>query len=124
MVYSDFKNLVAWQKAMDLVSDVYNVVNCFPNEELYGLTSQIKRSVISIPSNIAEGQARGSKKEFIHFLHYARGSAAELETQLLISVKVGIVTLAQIESLIKDLQHVGYITLQLIKSLEKKNPNN
>ena len=69
MIYSDFKNLIAWQKSMELVTDVYRIVNSFPQEEIYGLTSQINRSAVSIPSNIAEGQSRGSKKIlFIFFI--------------------------------------------------------
>jgi len=83
------RDLDVWKKGIDLVEDIYRSTNDFPREEIYSLTSQIRRSVISIPSNIAEGAARNSKKEFIQFLHIALGSSAELETQLLIAERLG-----------------------------------
>ena len=89
MKVRDFKELIVWQKAIDLTVEVYVIVNSFPKEELYGLTDQIKRASVSIPSNIAEGAERSSTKEFIHFLDIALGSAAELETQMIISQKIG-----------------------------------
>ncbi len=82
-------DLDVWQKSMDFVVDVYRQTRQFPQEERYGLTSQIRRSVISIPSNIAEGAARNSSKDFNKFLYIAMGSAAELETQLLIAERLG-----------------------------------
>jgi four helix bundle protein len=82
-------NLHAWKKAIVLVKDVYNVTKSFPNEEIYGLVSQMRRAAVSVPSNIAEGAARSSKKEFIRFLTISRGSLSELETQLFISVELG-----------------------------------
>ena len=84
----DFKDLTVWQKAMELVAEVYLLVKKLPKEELFALSDQIRRSSISIPSNIAEGQARNSVKEFIHFLAIAKGPKAELETQLLLCVKI------------------------------------
>ena len=74
---------------MDLVTHLYSTTTCFPKEELYGLTSQIRRAAISIPSNIAEGAARHSRKEFIQFLHVASGSIAELETPRLLAARPG-----------------------------------
>ena len=85
----NYKELVVWQKAMELVSDVYRVTAAFPREELYGLTSQLRRSAVSVPSNIAEGQGRATRGEFIQFLGHSRGSLLELETQLLISARLG-----------------------------------
>mgnify|MGYP000721690530 FL=1 len=82
---SGHKDLNAWKKSMQLVLDVYSLTSEFPKEEIYGLTSQIRRSAVSIPSNIAEGAARNSQKEFSHFLYVALGSLAELETQLIIA---------------------------------------
>lgn len=77
--------LAAWQEAMGLVRAVYGVTRDFPVEETYGLTSQLRRSAVSIPSNVAEGAGRGGRKEFLKFLNIARGSLSELETQLLIA---------------------------------------
>lgn len=85
----DYKDLVIWRKAMEVVREVYVLSGNFPKEELYGLTSQIRRSAISIPSNIAEGAARASRNEFMPFLSIARGSAAELETQLMLAEQLG-----------------------------------
>jgi four helix bundle protein len=78
-------NLQAWQEAMQLVKDVYAVTASFPKEEIYGLTSQIRRAAVSIPSNIAEGAARTGPKEFLRFLSIARGSLSELETQIILA---------------------------------------
>ena len=84
-----YKDLVVWQKAMDLVTDTYRATRGFPKEELFGLTSQARRAAVSIPCNIAEGQGRLSDKEFRHFLGCARGSLMELETQLQVGENVG-----------------------------------
>ena len=86
-IYS-YKDLIIWQKAMDLVVNVYELTEKFPRSELYGLISQIRRASVSIPSNIAEGRMRGSRKEFVHFLLNAYGSGAELETQLEIAKRL------------------------------------
>jgi len=85
----DHKELNAWKISMDFVAEVYAITKEFPKEELYGLTSQLRRAVVSIPSNISEGAARNSKKEFVQFLYIALGSAAEAETQLLIAKRLG-----------------------------------
>jgi len=85
----DHKKLDVWIKSMDLVEAVYKVSNTFPNSEKFGLTSQIRRSAVSIPSNIAEGAARKSDKELIQFLHIALGSLSELDTQYMIAVRLG-----------------------------------
>jgi len=79
------KDLEVWKKSMDLVSNIYKITEPFPNKELYGLTNQIRRAAVSVPSNIAEGAARSSKKEFIQFLYIALGSLSELETQIIIA---------------------------------------
>ena len=80
-----YKDLLIWQKGIKITNDVYALVMSFPNEELYALTSQIKRSTVSIPSNIAEGFGRNSTKSYLHFLKISRGSLFELETQLIIA---------------------------------------
>ena len=82
-------NLKAWQEAIELVKDVYAVTASFPKEEMYGLTGQIRRAAVSVPSNIAEGAARTGSKEFLRFLSISRGSLSELETQLIISKDLG-----------------------------------
>jgi four helix bundle protein len=82
------KDLDVWKASMDLTVDLYNVTKDFPKEEVYGLTSQVRRSAVSVASNIAEGAARGSKKEFIQFLYIALGSLAELETQVLLAQRL------------------------------------
>ena len=85
MYIQSFKDLTVWQKSMTLVKQVYDITAGFPATEQFGLANQMRRAAVAIPSNIAEGKKRNSKKDFVHFLHIADGSAAELETQLLIS---------------------------------------
>ncbi len=85
MYVESFKQLIVWQKSVELVKDVYEITNQLPKAELYGLTSQMRRAAVSIPSNIAEGKKRKTKKDFIQFLRIANGSTAELETQLIIT---------------------------------------
>src|SRR4051794_5130461 len=85
----NYRDLVAWQKAMDLVAEVYRASRGFPSEELYGLTNQVRRASVSIPSNIAEGEGRGTNAEFVRFLRIAYGSLREVETQLLIAERLG-----------------------------------
>lgn len=84
-----YKELIVWQKSMKLAEKVYLLVKALPREETYALSDQIRRAAVSIPSNIAEGHARQSQKEFLQFLCIARGSRAELETQLLLAQRLG-----------------------------------
>lgn len=84
----DHKELDVWKLSVDLVTDVYDVTRNFPKDELYGLTSQIRRSAVSIPSNVSEGVARNTEKESIQFFYISLGSASELETQLIIAQKL------------------------------------
>jgi four helix bundle protein len=114
---STHKDLNVWKKAMDLAAQVYSLTAKFPKEELYGLTSQIRRSAVSIPSNIAEGAARHSRKEFIQFLHIASGSVAELETQLLLAIPIGLLSG---DHIISHVEEVRKILLGLLRSLKKK----
>jgi four helix bundle protein len=88
IMVKSYKDLIVWQKAMDLVMLVYQATKGFPKDELYGLTNQIRRAAVSIASNIAEGQARNSSAEFLHFLSIAKGSLAQVETQLLIAQRL------------------------------------
>ncbi|HEY4487284.1 MAG TPA: four helix bundle protein [Candidatus Paceibacterota bacterium] len=82
-------DLIVWQKAVELSVEIYQLTDKFPSREIYGITNQMRRAAVSIPSNIAEGRNRGTRKDYAHFLHIAYGSAAELETQMLISKKIG-----------------------------------
>ena len=111
------KELVVWQKSMHLAKLVYRYTTSFPKEELYGITSQVRRAVVSIPSNIAEGQARNSTKEFLQFLAIARGSKAELETQLLLCVQVNYLAPTDISEVMQQLQEVGKMLHALTKTL-------
>jgi len=88
MQIHSYKDLLVWQKSIELVAEVYKLTKNFPKDELYGLTSQMRRAAVSIASNIAEGRLRGHRKEFLHFLLNSYGSGAELETQIIISKKL------------------------------------
>jgi four helix bundle protein len=114
----EHKKLDVWNKSIDLVVEIYNLTNSFPKDELYGLTSQIRRSAVSIPSNIAEGSARKGDTETIQFLHIALSSMAELETQLIISQKIGY--LKNIEEISNNLLEIKQMTLGLVKFLKSK----
>ncbi|MFA4945498.1 MAG: four helix bundle protein [Lentisphaeria bacterium] len=85
----DFRDLVAWQKAMDLAVEMYRQTQPFPREEIYGLTSQMRRAAVSVPSNIAEGQGKMTKGEFLQALGHAKGSLGELETQTMLAQRLG-----------------------------------
>jgi four helix bundle protein len=115
-----YKELIAWQKAMDLVAGIYEATDNFPRREVYSLTDQIRRAAVSIPSNIAEGQAHFNNGEFLHFLRHARGSLAELETQLLIAQRQKYVTDAQIEVFSRQIAELGRILNGLINSVTEK----
>jgi len=117
-----FKDLVAWQKSMALVTEVYRTSQGFPKEEIFGLTSQIRRSAVSVPSNIAEGNARTSKKEFQYFLSNARGSLAELETQILIAHQLAYINETAKNQMLDRLWEVGRILNGLLSSLKKSSP--
>jgi len=98
-----YKDLLIWQKGIELTEKVYLLVKSFPSEELYSLTSQIKRCVISIPSNISEGYGRNSTKNYIQFLRISRGSLYELETQLIIANKLNYISDKQLNNEILNL---------------------
>jgi four helix bundle protein len=110
--------LEAWQQALALVKTIYTTTSSFPKSELYGLTSQMRRAAVSIPSNIAEGAARETTPEFLRFLYIARGSLAELETQILISRDLGYLNDA--ESLQSDLDYISTLLNGLIRSLKTR----
>ena len=121
MAGKNYKDLVVWQKAMALVEAVYRVVRLLPADERYVLGDQIRRSAVSIPSNIAEGTSRATDKDTIHFLYIAQGSRAELETQLELSCRVGYTSEQQIQELIELSNEVGRMLTGLIKTLKSKS---
>ncbi len=118
----NYKELIVWQRGMDLVEAVYKVTRCFPRDEIYALTSQVRRAVVSIPSNIAEGQGRGGRPEFIHFLNVAHGSLQELETQLLIAIRLGYLSAEVAEEPLHLLEEVARLNNGLLRSLQSSLP--
>jgi four helix bundle protein len=112
-----YVDLIVWQKAMGLVVEIYGLLKLLPGEELYALSGQMKRAAVSIPSNIAEGQERGTAKDFVKFLYIAKGSKAELETQLMICVRLNYLTLSQIEAAQNLLTEIGKMLNALIQKL-------
>jgi len=112
-----FKELQVWQLSIGLAVMIYDVTKSFPKEEKFGLSSQINRSVISISSNIAEGAGRNSNKEFIQFLSIALGSSFEVESQLIISEKIGFINIETLNLLLEQLHHIQNMIIKLKKSL-------
>lgn len=115
----NFKKLKVWQKGIELVVDIYKSTNTFPKEELYGLTSQIKRSAISVPSNIAEGSGRGSDKDFNRFLDIALGSSFELETQITIAKRLNFISDKDFSEIINSLDEEQRMITGLQKNLKQ-----
>jgi four helix bundle protein len=113
------KDLLVWQKAMDLVVEVYRVTANFPPAERYGLISQMRRAAVSVPSNIAEGAARSSRPDYHRFASMALGSLAELETQALLAARLDYSTADQIETLLRDLAEVRRLLCGLLHSLQR-----
>lgn len=115
-------DLDVWKKSMDFVVNIYELSKSFPHDERFGLTSQVRRAVVSIPSNISEGAGRNSDKEFIHFLYVALGSLAEVETQLQLAERLNYVReLGQTE---EQLTNIRRMLLGLINHLKKKDTSN
>jgi len=112
-----YKELIVLQKAMELVTEIYRATEKFPKEEIYGLTGQLRRAAVSVPSNIAEGQGRKSKGEFRQFLGTARGSLLEAETQIQIAVNLGYIAQAEAERLIDMTMEVARLLNGLISSI-------
>lgn len=122
MKTSDFKQLTVWQRAMDLTIDIYETIKILPKEERFGLSDQMRRSVVSIPSNIAEGQARNSVKEFKHFLSIARGSVAELKTQLIICERLNYIEKSTVTQLIQGASEIDRMLCALMRTIDRRNP--
>jgi four helix bundle protein len=119
---SSFRSLVAWQKAMDLVDDVYRAVGSFPRSEIFVLSQQMRSSAISVPSNIAEGRGRWSLPEYRQFLRHARGSTLELETQILIAGRQRFIDADMTRRLVESAQEVGRLINGLLRSTTKAPP--
>jgi len=120
MMSRDFKKIRAWQFADDLTFEIYHVTGSFPKHELYGLTSQIRRSSSSVPANIAEGASRASKKEYLHFLNIARGSLAETEYFLHLTNRLKYLSKTEYESLTERLNQVAGTLYGLTESVKKE----
>ncbi len=120
MSISRFRELKAWQLGMDLAERVYLLTDSFPKSETYGITSQIRRSAVSIPSNLAEGNGRDSTKEFLHFIAIAVGSICELETQLLLSQRLKYINMSDLETVLALLTETRRTIRGLQKALKSK----
>lgn len=120
MTVRGYRDLEVWQKAMQLVTDVYALTKAFPKDELYALTNQLRRAAISVPSNIAEGRSRRSTRDFMRYASIAYGSLAEVETQLQISANLGYATETELKPLYDQTSAVSRMLNGLIKGLEEK----
>ena len=120
MTTQHYAQLLVWQKALDLVVYCYEITQSFPREERYGLTNQIRRAGVSVPANIAEGHSRFHTKEFLNHLSIARGSLAELETELMISQRVGYLSEQQLQKVLVMTDEIGRMTAGLRHALEAK----
>ncbi len=119
-----YKDLDVWKKSVSLVTDVYLATKEFPREELYGLTSPIRRSAVSIPSNIAEGRGKRSTNDFIRYINISYGSLTELETQLVISVNLGYLKQTQLNDFSEKTAEISRMLNGLIFSLKRKDSLN
>ena len=117
-----YRDLRVWQKGMDLAAEVYRLSKDWPKEELYGLTSQVRRSAASVPANIAEGYGRQSTASYSQFLKIARGSLKELETHLLLAERIGLVARGNCREVLEQADDLGKMLGGLIKAVERKPP--
>jgi four helix bundle protein len=122
MGQSSYKDLIAWQKGMELVAAIYDATHGFPSHEQFGLISQLRRAAVSVPSNIAEGKAHYSNRDFVRFLRHARGSLAEIETQVLIALQRKYLDTETVNKLTQKIDELGRILSGLINSLNKSEP--
>jgi four helix bundle protein len=114
-----YSDLIAWQKAMDLVVMIYKASESFPKTEIYGLTSQLRRAAISVPSNIAEGYSRSGRREFAHALSISLGSLSEVETQILIAERLGYLAHDSQGAILEVSAETGRIIVGLMNSMER-----
>jgi four helix bundle protein len=118
---NSYRELLVWQKAIDLAIETYSFTEVFPRTEIYGLTSQLRRASVSVPSNIAEGYGRGSRKEYLQFLCVAQGSLKELETQTILADRLRYASEAAAARVLEQSEVVGKMLGSLIRSLRAKN---
>ena len=116
-----FKQLLIWQKSMNLVTEIYQVTNSFPKEEVYGITSQIRRSSISIPSNIAEGYGRNGNNDYLRFLNISISSLFEMQTQLEISFNLKYINEIQFNKINEDSKEVERMLSSFIRKIKQRN---
>jgi four helix bundle protein len=117
---SSYRDLLVWQKAMELVVETYRLSSRFPKEEQYGLTSQLRRASVSVPSNIAEGYGRASRKEYLQFLYVGQGSLKETETQIILAEMLGYASKDATKPLLERAEVVGKLLGGLIRALRRK----
>lgn len=113
---TSFRDLVIWQKGLEIAKEIYEITKSFPKEEIFGLTSQIRRSAVSISSNIAEGRGRSSKKDFVNFLYIAQGSLFEVETQLILARDLYKIDLKNLPKLIEEEQKMLSSIIKKLKA--------
>jgi len=114
------KKLEAWKQSMDLVIEIYRTTENFPSQEIYGLTNQIRRAAVSVPSNIAEGAARQTKREFSNYLHMAQGSLSELDTQLELAKRLGYLADGDWKLIDQRMERIDKMITGLIRHLSRK----
>lgn len=118
-----YRELLVWQRSMQLVAEVYRVTANYPRQEIYGLVSQMRRAAVSVPSNLAEGQARYHPRDFLRFIGHARGSLVELETQIMISTELGYCSSENSIKLLDQTAHIGALMNNLYSAVERRTEN-
>jgi len=122
MMIASYRDLIVWQKAMDFADEVYKLTKLFPKEELYSLTNQVRRAAVSVPSIIAEVKDRHAIAEYLHFLSIAKGSLAEVETQLLLAIRFGYISKAQSEKVFELREEISRMLVALRSKLITLKP--
>lgn len=120
MPVRSYKDLIVWQRSIDLIDEVYRLIRAFPKSETYGLSSQLQRAAVSVAANIAEGSGRDSTKEFIHHLAFSLGSLAEVETYLIVSVRLEYAVRSAVAKLESRCDEIGKMIRSLQKSLRRR----
>src|SRR5215469_15699681 len=123
MAVKAFNELIVWQKAIDFVETIYAITATFPRDEVYGLTSQLRRAAVSVPSNIAEGQCRQTTRDFLNFLAIARGSLGEIETQIEIADRLRYISAGKKEMIMERLKEIARLLRELSNSLIRREAN-